>query len=194
MEKQYLKDVLAEYRDYFNNNFCVSSKTFKKLWYQQIKVPVVDPDTGNLHTIMMRKRRALGFKKCNKCSELEFAVMMAKTKSQRQEARNKLHAHLHKIRRNRVGLQQARVECNGITIVGCSIDGADFGKYQTPTTKSPAKILGKMQRIKNKITGVEFFSGARQLMLFRTLPNVTTGANLTLTIISRCVPDYRLCA
>ena len=189
LEKQYLKDVLAEYRDYLDNKFCVSSKTFKKLWYQQIKKPVVDPDTGDLYSIMMRKRRALGFKKCNKCSELEFAVMMAKTKSERQEARNKLHAHLHKIRRNRTGLQQSRVECNGITVVGLSIDAADHAKYPTPTTKSPAKVLAKMQRIKNKITGVEFFSGARKLVLFRTLPNITTGANLTLTIIARCVPD-----
>ena len=190
LEKQYLKDVFQEYEDYMNKKFCVSSKTFKKLWYEQLKVSVVDPDTGDLYSIMMRKRRALGFKKCNKCSELEFAVMMAKTKSARQEARNNLHAHLRKIRRNRNGLQQARMESNGVTVVGLSIDGADVGKYPTPTTKSPAKVLSKMKRIKNKITGVEFFSGARPLMLFRTLPNITTGANLTLTILTRCVPDY----
>ena len=86
---------------------------------------------------------------------------------------------------HRAGLQQARVECNGKTIVGFSIDAADYGKFATPTTKSTAKLLGGMHRIKNKITGVEFFSEDRKLFLFRSLPDVTTGANLTLTILTR---------
>ena len=129
----------------------------------------------------------MGFKKCNKCSEKEFAVMMAKGKCVRQTARNDLRAHLQKVKANRAGLNAARMECNGTTVVGLSMDGADFGKFLTPTTKSTAKVLGGMKRIKNKITGVEFFSGGRPLYLFRTLPNITTGANLTLTILARWV-------
>ena len=35
LEKQYLKDVFQEYEDYFQKKFCVTAKTFKKLWYQQ---------------------------------------------------------------------------------------------------------------------------------------------------------------
>ena len=87
----------------------------------------------------------------------------------------------------RAGLQQARVQCNGKTIVGFSIDAADYGKFQTPTTKSTAKLLGGMHRIKNKLTGCEFFSEDRKLFLFRSLPDLTTGANLTLTILTRYI-------
>ena len=187
LDKQPIKAVYQEYTDYLHNKFVVSPKTFRKLWYEQIKVPVADPETGDMYSIMLRKRRALGFKKCDICAALEFAVMMAKTKTLRQEAREKLHAHLSKVRANRNGLQKARLECNGITICGFSIDGADQGKFPTPTTKTAAKVLGKMKRIKNKITGVEFFSGHRKLLIFRTLPNITTGANLTMTIICRFV-------
>ena len=34
-------------------------------------------------------------------------------------------------------------------------------------------------------TGVEFFSGDRKLLLFRSLPDVVTGANYTLTLLTR---------
>ena len=45
-------------------------------------------------------------------------------------------------------------------------------------------VVAGLYRIKNKITGVEFFSD-RKILLFRTLPDITTGANLTLTIMTR---------
>ena len=185
LDKQSVQEVYNTYKDHCNHKFCVAPSTFRKLWYRQLKTRVADPATGFLYEIKLRKRRACGFAKCNNCSELEFAVMMAKGKPKRTQARNKLHEHLKKVKGNRRGLQAARAECNGKTIVGCSVDAADYGKFPTPTTKATAKHLAGLYRIKNKITGVEFFHGDRKLLLFRTLPNITTGANLTLTLFTR---------
>ena len=193
LEQQVIKEVFKEYSAYIDAKYAVEPKTFRKLWYSQIKVHCPDPETGDMYRICIKKRRAIGFKKCNKCAELEFAVMMAKGKCARQQARNKLLAHLGKIKACRTGLNAARLDCNGTTKVGFSADGADYGKFPTPVTKSTAKVLGGMKRIKNKLTGVEFFSGSRKLLVFRSLPNITTGANLTLTIICRFV-DIVVCA
>lgn len=187
LTKQSIVDVFNSYREWFQNVRCVEKSTFKKLWYQQLKEPVADPITGDMYEILVRRRRAVGFKTCDVCSSLRFAIMMALVKKARDEAKKKYLAHIRKVKACREGLNKARVECNGITIVGCSVDGADQGKFGTPTTKSTAKVLGGLHRIKNKITGVEFFSGHRKLLIFRTLPNITTGANLTLTIFSRSV-------
>ena len=40
-----------------------------------------------------------------------------------------------------------------------------------------------MRRIKNKITGVEFWDSEKSLYLYRTLPNVRHGADLTMTVL-----------
>ena len=45
------------------------------------------------------------------------------------------------------------------------------------------QVLAGMFRIKQKITGAEFYTAGKPLRFYRTLPNVKTGANLTLTII-----------
>lgn len=199
LEQQVINEVFKEYSGYIDQKYAVKSTTFRKLWYSQIKVPCPDPETGDMYKICIKKRRAMGFKKCNQCSSLEFAVMMARGKCARQQARNNLLAHLKKVKAVRTGLNAARLDCNGTTIRGFSVDGADYGKFPTPVTKSTAAVLGGMKRIKNKITGVEFFSGSRQILIFRSLPNITTGANLTLTIICRfvvivaCMPYLMSC-
>ena len=59
----------------------------------------------------------------------------------------------------------------------------DKNKCGLPTTESQAKCLGKMYRVKSKITGVQLFKDD-EILLFRSLPDVPTGGNLTLTIIS----------
>ena len=59
----------------------------------------------------------------------------------------------------------------------------DKNKCGLPTTESQAKCLAKMQRIKSKLTGVQLFKDD-SLVFFRTLPDVPTGGNLTLTIVA----------
>jgi len=67
--------------------------------------------------------------------------------------------------------------------VGWMQDAMDKNKCGLPTTGSQAKCLGKMERIKSKLTGVQLFKDD-SLLFFRTLPDVPTGGNLTLTIIA----------
>lgn len=67
--------------------------------------------------------------------------------------------------------------------VGWMQDAMDKNKCGLPTTESQAKCLGKMYRIKSKITGCQLFKDDA-LVLFRSLPDVPTGGNLTLTIIA----------
>ena len=45
------------------------------------------------------------------------------------------------------------------------------------------QVLGGMYRIKNKITGAEFYTAGKPLRFYLTLPHIKTGANLTMTII-----------
>ena len=67
--------------------------------------------------------------------------------------------------------------------VGWMQDAMDKNKLGLPTTVSQAKCLGKMHRIKSKLTGCQLFKDDK-LVLFRTLPDVPTGGNLTMTIVA----------
>ena len=65
------------------------------------------------------------------------------------------------------------------------VDAMDKSKCSLPTTKSEAKCLGKMHKIVQKVTGVEVVGGQRGgLRLFRSLPDVKCGANMTATIFA----------
>ena len=97
LEKQSIPEVYKSYQAHFQNHFCVKPSTFRKLWYKGLKTPVADPASGELYAVQRRKRRAVGFKKCDVCSELEFGVMMAKNKNDRLLAKNRLRAHLQKV-------------------------------------------------------------------------------------------------
>ena len=94
-------DVFEQYVEYFKGSFCCQKSTFRKIWYQTLKEQVVDETTGTLYNIKLKKRRACGFKKCDVCSALEFAVMMAKGKDDRAKATNEYHKHLQQVKENR---------------------------------------------------------------------------------------------
>lgn len=72
---------------------------------------------------------------------------------------------------------------------GFFIDAVDSQKFGIPTTASQAKCLSHMRRIKQKITGVQLFKDDG-ILLFRTLPDVKSGGNLTLTIIAHMLKKY----
>ena len=75
------------------------------------------------------------------------------------------------------------------THFGFYIDAVDSQKFGIPTTASQAKCLAKMKRIKQKLTGVQLFRDD-SLLLFRTLPDVKTGGNLTLTILGHMLQNF----
>jgi hypothetical protein len=186
VERQRMKEVHTAYETWYKKQGTCAASTFKKLWHKVMKQGVVCPATANHFKVKWRRRRAAGFKKCNKCAEHEFKVMMAKTKTERQEAITAYRKHHAKVRADRDTLDRVRLECaKHDDVVGVMIDAWDNNKGTMPTMKSTAKNLGGLKRIKNKLTGVEFINKDRELYLFRTLPCVSTGANLTLTILLR---------
>ena len=66
--------------------------------------------------------------------------------------------------------------------VGLFIDAVDSQKFGIPTIDTQAYYIKGINRLTQKLTGVQFF-GSEKLLLFRTLPDVKTGGNLTLTIL-----------
>ena len=66
--------------------------------------------------------------------------------------------------------------------VGWMQNAMDKNKCGLPTTESQGKCLSGVHRIQQKLTGVKLFNDDIML-LFRTLLDVSTGGNLTLTII-----------
>ena len=66
---------------------------------------------------------------------------------------------------------------------GFYLDAADSQKFSIPTTKSTAKMMSQLWRIKQKLTCAQMFDTSQTLFMFRTLPNVPTGGNLTCTIL-----------
>ena len=74
LEPQSLPEVFGEYIKYFNNINVLAKTTFRKVWYATLKLPLPDPVTNVLYTIKPRKRAKCGFKRCDKCCTLQFAI------------------------------------------------------------------------------------------------------------------------
>ena len=135
IEKPDLVGLFQQYKDYFNGKGCVEKSTFKRVYYERFKEPVVDPATGDEYLLQTKKRWAVGFRVCDKCASLKFAIAMAKKATQRMAKTSEYRLHLKSVRADRDNLAGKRVECNGITIVGFSVDAVDHNKFPTPTTK-----------------------------------------------------------
>ena len=101
IEQPHLRELYHEYVQWFMGGRTVQFSTFRKVFFQVMKQPLVDPETNTMFAVHRRKRHAVGFAKCNVCSTLEFAILMAKTKAQRKIEREKLNIHHKKIKADR---------------------------------------------------------------------------------------------
>ena len=154
----------------------VAEKTFLNLWYRQLRSHLPDPATSIRFEVRIRRRRAVGFNMCDTCEMHKLCIRMATGPGERAAARKKQQLHINAIREDRTELARIRSECrHGKTKVGFAIDAGDTRKFLIPTTQSTAKTLAGLHRIKSKLTAVEFFNEARDLLLFRTLPTIKTG-------------------
>lgn len=161
----------------------LSRSYFHSLWQKQMRRGVTDPATGVHYTTLTMKNGARGFTVCDKCSFLKAKIMRSKTKTERAVFCRRLDAHYEIVQSDREELARIARKC----VVddehfGFFIDAVDSQKFGIPTTASQAKCLAGMRRVKQKLTGVQLFNDDG-LLLFRTLPDVKTGGNLTLTII-----------
>ena len=139
----------------------------------------VDPGSHKLCSLERKKIYAPGFKICDLCVSLKLAVTLSKGKAAKADAKAEYRAHKHSTYKDREALNTIKDLCRGSDIdVGCTIDCPDSNKFQLPTTKNKAAVMGGLSKIKNKITAVEFFTKERTILMYRTLPDVRTGNNV----------------
>jgi len=117
--------------------------------------------------------------------------------AKRASLTRKLQQHVADITDDREAL--ARIQRMCITHkqhAGFFLDAADSAKFSVPTTKSTAKLLSQLWRIRQKLTCVQVFDHSKSLYIYRTLPNVPTGGNLTATILTQLLSggNFRECS
>ena len=148
-----------------------------------MRAGVTDPDTGICYTTHVRKNHCRGFSTCDDCAILQAQLVLAKLPTQRKKYLHLFDMHRREVAEDRMeGVRVVRKCKIDPRHVGYMVDALDKHKCGLPTTECQAKCLAKLPRIVQKLTGVQSFADD-SLLLFRTLPDVPTGGNLTLTII-----------
>ena len=179
------KTLFAEYQqEVARTNLKSLQKTyFYAKWSEVMKNGVTDPDTGIAYKTHVRVNHCRGFSTCDDCSLLQAQIGLAKLKDEQEKYTRLLKQHLTEVSDDREELARIARKCKIYPEhVGYMIDAIDKHKLCLPTTEASAKCLAKMPRIVQKLTGVQSFKDD-SLLLFRTLPDVPTGGNLTLTIV-----------
>ena len=181
-----IKELHARYMGESSGTKKLRLSSFTKLWNTVLCEGVTDHETSCQYEVNIRKNRAKGFKTCNKCSYLKTKIAGTSSTTKRAAHERELQKHIDNINDDRETL--ARIQRLCITSkqhCGFYIDAADSAKFGIPTTQSTAKILSQLWRIRQKLTCVQQFDEAKSLHIFRTLPNVPTGGNMTATILMR---------
>lgn len=170
----------------------VSKGHLYNIWRLVAACGVVHPETGVRLAVKIRHNRAEGFGACPNCEQLKYTVRMSKDPDTKKGYVKMLNKHLQSQQENRAELDRVKRLCKvDPQHVGVFVDAVDKNKFGIPTTESASKTLSGIQRIKQKITGVQFFS-SKKLLFFRTLPDVPTGGNLTMTILEHLFSDGHL--
>ena len=167
-----------------HNGSPLSTSYFYRVWREVMNAGVVDPETSTFYTCHVRINSARGFAECKTCSQLRADTQAAKTKEQSDCFVRQLHEHHEDVKKDREELARIARLCKiDKRHVGWMVDAVDKQKFGLPTTESQSKVLAKMHRIVQKITGVQLFSNDH-LLLFNCLPDVPKGGNMTMTIIA----------
>ena len=132
----------------------------------------------------MRKNTQRGFSRCDTCSTLRFGASHAKSKDERDSYQRLFKEHQTGCDDDRGELARiarlSKIDKRHLLLL---IDAIDSNKFGIPSTEAQAKMLSKIYRVKQKLTGAMSMKDEK-LRLFRTLPDVPTGGNLTLTILT----------
>ena len=162
----------------------LAKRYFYDVWRKTMQEGVVDPHTGILFTCRVRKNTQRGFSRCNDCECLRADMRAAKDLVIKKGFFRLLKRHQRGVDLDRSELARVARLCKiDIRHVGVFVDAIDHNKFPLPTTESHSKALSKLHRIKQKLTGVQFF-GDDSVLFYQTLPDVVIGGNLTLTILA----------
>ena len=181
-----LKSLYTKYLKEMRGFHPVSMSTFTKGWNYVLCRGVTDPETAVQYQVAILKSKAKGFSKCNMCQYYKMKITSTSDMKKQTAYKRKLMQHIDDIMDGREEIARVQRQCcTDPRHAGFYIDAADKNKFQIPTTKSVAKMMSKLWRVRQKLTAIQCFDLRKSLYFFRTLPDVPTGANLTATIIAR---------
>lgn len=141
---------------------------------------VVDPKTGIHYETYVKKKTAVGFSMCDDCENLAKQIAQARTPEEKECYERKLAQHHQVVYEDRMELARIARLCKiDERHVGFMIDAVDKQKFQIPTTASDAKCLRRLNRMIQKITGVQWLCHAHTATLTLSQP-LTLPQRLTL--------------
>ena len=167
---------------------------FTKQFHKTLRDGVTDSETGVRYQTYIMKSSAKGFSACNFCKYIQMRMSGSSNLAKRSAYQRKFQKHIDEVYADREELARIQRLCMvNPHHCGFFIDAADSNKFQLPTTKSTAKLLSQLWRIKQKMTCVQIFDAHKSLYFFRTLPDVPTGGNLTCTILAEMLTTGLFC-
>ena len=160
--------------------------TFGRVWNRVLCEGIEDPETSAHYVVNVRKSRAKGFAHCNVCEYYKHKIAGTRNVTKKAAYQRKLHHHILDVLDDRKELARVIRQCiTNPKHSGFYIDAADSCKFQVPTTSAKGKNMSELWRIRQKLTCIQEFDLNKSLHFFRTLPDVPTGANLTMTIVTK---------
>lgn len=158
---------------------------FDGVWRQIFKDGIVNPEDSINYTVHVRPSHAKGFRKCSCCEYWKCKIRGTQNQLKKKSYRRRLDVHIEEVYDDRSALAKRVRKCKvDDEHSGFYIDAIDNNKFQMPTTVSTGKNLSSLWRIKPKLTCIKMWDND-QLYVFRTLPHIRTGANLSGTILFR---------
>ena len=178
-------DLWAGYELERNGRPKVQKSCFRKLWEQVQCEGVTCPETGTTYFVKIRKTFAKGFSKCDDCEKIKAKIAGTTNKTKKERFEREKRAHIDEVLDDREQIAAVKRKCmTDPKHAGFYLDAQDSAKYQLPTTNSQAKVLSQLWRLRQKLSCIQMFDQEKSLAFFRTLPDVPTGANLTVTILA----------
>ena len=178
------RELYARYKKEVNGAKTLKAAYFKQVWNKTLCMGVVDPETAVRFEVRVRKGRAKGFAKCDKCQYYKQQIAGAVNATTRAAKERRLAAHMTAIDADRETLTRVQRLCiTRHNHVGFFLDAADSNKFGIPSTRNVGKCMSKLWTIKQKLTCAQMFNSDKTLYMFRTMPYVPTGGNLTATIV-----------
>ena len=131
--------------------------SLEQVYLKVMRSGVTDPRTGTHYKTEVSKTRAHGFTICDTCDNLQKEIAAARTPELKESYTRKLATHHREVKEDRIELARVARLCKlDDRHVGIMIDAVDKQKFQLPTTARQSKSLKKLNRVVQKITGVQW--------------------------------------
>ena len=131
-----LRQLYALYRRECKGRRILAQSSFANEWNKVLCKGVVDSETSVQYVVHIRRGRAKGFKKCDKCQYLKMRIIGAATSLKREARQRQLEEHMSDINSDREALARIQRLCiTDESHAGFYMDAADSAKFSIPTTR-----------------------------------------------------------